>query len=229
MKISDVAAAAGCSVRSVRHLHEAGVVSEPARTSGNYREYSVRDLAAVIRARALIDAGVPVADVQSDDAVARSLTLLDERIRHLQHQRERLALIQHAPLGAPEDIRQRLSAVFEDADTLQLELDSWDLMALTGVATSATWTRLRQNLGDYTCIAAAREAGRLWSELATLTSRDEKVAPIVQRLHELFPLGLMQGVLETLQPAQTGLTVGDVPTRGAQAFALESIAGSLGG
>lgn len=90
MKISDVAAAAGCSVRSVRHLHEAGVVEEPARTSGNYREYSVRDLAAVIRARALIDAGVPVADVQSDDAVARSLTLLDERIRHLQHQRERL-------------------------------------------------------------------------------------------------------------------------------------------
>ena len=57
MRISDVARAAGCSVRAIRHLHETGAVPEPARTPGNYRDYTVRDLAAVLRARALIDAG----------------------------------------------------------------------------------------------------------------------------------------------------------------------------
>ncbi|WP_244268729.1 MerR family transcriptional regulator [Corynebacterium coyleae] len=84
MKISEVAAVAGCSVRAVRHLHTSGAVPEPARTSGNYRNYSVSDLAAVLRARALIDAGVPVSEVQSPNAVEKSLVLLDERITQLQ-------------------------------------------------------------------------------------------------------------------------------------------------
>lgn len=36
-----------------------------------------------MRARALIDAGVPVANLNSEDAVPRSIALLDERISHL--------------------------------------------------------------------------------------------------------------------------------------------------
>lgn len=79
MKISEVAAAAGCSVSAIRHLHETGAVPEPARTSGNYRDYSAADLAAVHRARALIDAGVAVADIHRPDAVERSISLLDDR------------------------------------------------------------------------------------------------------------------------------------------------------
>ena len=51
----------------MRHLHQSGAVAEPARTSSNYREYTISDLAAVVRARALIDAGVPIADVAAKD------------------------------------------------------------------------------------------------------------------------------------------------------------------
>lgn len=141
MNISDVAAAAGCSVHSVRHLHESGAVAEPARTSDNYREYSISDLAAVVRARALIDAGVPIADVTAEDTAAvveRALAQLDGRIAHLEQQRKRLAMLAAHPSGAPEDVREALRDLLTDSQALQRELDAWDLMALTANVNSTS-------------------------------------------------------------------------------------------
>lgn len=229
MKISDVAAVAGCSVRSVRHLHEMGAVPEPPRTSGNYRDYSVSDLASVLRARALIDAGVPIADVSSPDAVERSFSMLDERIARLQQQRERLRALSRAPKGTPEDIRDSLSQVIEDPAMLQLELDSWDLMALTGVATSATWEQLRQNLADDHCLAALREAEMLWRELGSLSPHDCEVARIIEKMRYLGEHGLMRGIYPTLRPGNAPLTVADAPTTGAQGVALKALVGGSGG
>lgn len=229
MKISDVAAVAGCSVRSVRHLHETGAVSEPARTNGNYRDYSVSDLASVLRARALIDAGVPVADVASPDAVERSFNMLDERIARLQQQRERLRALSQAPNGTPEDIRDSLSQVIEDPAMLQLELDSWDLIALTGVATSATWEQLRQNLADDDCLAALRGIEIFWRELGSLSPQDRGVARIVDNLQSILPRGLMRGIYPTLRPGNAPLTVAEVPTTGAQGVALKALVGGSGG
>ena len=111
MRISDVARAAGCSVRAIRHLHETGAVPEPARTSGNYRDYSAPDLVAVLRARALIDAGVAVADIHSPDAVERSISLIDARLALLSQQRTRLIALQKNPVGMPADVRERLLEV----------------------------------------------------------------------------------------------------------------------
>ena len=227
MKISEVAAAAGCSVRSVRHLHESGAVAEPARTSGNYREYSISDLAAVVRARALIDAGVPIADVAAEDAAAvveRALAQLDDRIAHLQQQRKRLAMLAANPSGVPEDIRQALRGVFTDPQALQRELDAWDLMALTGVATAATWDQLRTNLNDPQCVEAARAAGQLWERLGEMRPRDSHVAETVARFRELLPHGLLSGILPTLRPGDVSLGVHDVPTRGAQRVVLQALA-----
>lgn len=229
MKISDVAAVAGCSVRSVRHLHETGAVPEPARTSGNYRDYSISDLAAVIRARALIDAGVPVADVASPDAIDRSFVLVDEKIARLQRQRERLRALAAAPHGTPTDIRESLGKVIEDPALRQLELDSWDLMALTSVATPATWEQLRENLRDNTCLAALREAEMLWRELGSLSPHDCGVARIVEKLRYLGEHGLMRGIYPTLRPGNAPLTVADAPTTGAQGVALKALAGGSGG
>lgn len=64
-----------------------------------------------MQARALIDAGVPVANLNSEDAVPRSIALLDERISHLQRQRVRLVALADAPHGAPDDIRATLREV----------------------------------------------------------------------------------------------------------------------
>ncbi|KHO29453.1 MerR family transcriptional regulator [Corynebacterium minutissimum] len=229
MKISDVAAVAGCSVRSVRHLHETGAVPEPARTSGNYRDYSVSDLASVLRARALIDAGVPIADVSSPDAVERSFNMLDERIARLQQQRERLRALSQAPKGTPEDIRDSLSQLIEDPAILQLELDSWDLMALTSVATPATWEQLRENLRDNTCLAALPESEMLWLELGSLSPHDCGVTRVVEKLRYLGEHGLMRGIYPTLQPGKAPLAVADAPATGAQGVALKALVGGSGG
>lgn len=223
MKISDVAAAAGCSVRSVRHLHERGVVPEPARTSGNYRDYSVSDLVAVIRARALIDAGVPVADIEREDAVQRSIAMLDGHIAHLERQRSRLLAIAEAPAGCPRDISDKLADVIDDAALLQIELDSWDLMALTGVATEATWAQLRANLKDASCVEAARKSVNVWGELGAMHSRDVDVPQISATLSALFARGIMRDVLPTLRQGSVPLQVKDLPTRGAQRVVLEEL------
>lgn len=50
-----------------------------------------------MRARALIDAGVPVSNLNSEDAVPQSIALLDDRIKHLQRQRVHLVALADAP------------------------------------------------------------------------------------------------------------------------------------
>lgn len=227
MKISDVAAAAGCSVRSVRHLHESGAVAEPARTSGNYREYSISDLAAVVRARALIDAGVPVADVAAEntsEAVQRALAQLDTRIAHLKRQRARLAMLAAHPSGTPQDIREALRDVFESPEALHRELDAWDLMALTGVATHATWEQLRMNLADPECVEAARTAAKLWEKLGKMGPKDSDATDIASRFRDLVSHGLLRGIVPTLQPGNVPLGVHDVPAKGAQQVVLQALA-----
>lgn len=225
MKISEVAAVAGCSVRAVRHLHTSGAVPEPARTSGNYRNYSVSDLAAVLRARALIDAGVPVSEVRSPKAVEQSLILLDERITQLQRQKRRLLALSISPHGTPDDIRFSLGSLIDDSSLLRIELDSWDLMALTGVATPDTWEQLRKNLQDPSCLAAARKAADLWLKLGELRPGDPSVEVIVDRLRPLAQAGLMRDIFPTLSPGDVPLASSDVPTKGAQGLVLQVLAG----
>lgn len=226
MKISDVAAVAGCSVRSIRHLHESGVVAEPVRTSSNHREYSISDLAAVVRARALIDAGVPVADATGEDTdivVDRALKQLDVRIAHLQQQRTRLAMLAAHPAGAPTDIREALRGVFSDPQAVQRELDAWDLMALAEVATTATWAQLRENLANLDCVEAAREASSLWQTLGRMRVSDWDFGSIATRIQELVPRGLLRGIAPTLQPGKIPLNLHDVPTEGAQRALLQTL------
>lgn len=197
MRISDVAAAAGCSVRAIRHLHETGAVPEPARTSSNYRDYTLSDLAAVLRARALIDAGVPLAHIHSPDAIDRSLELIESQIAHLTRQRERLSRMKVAPLGMPDDLRGQFISLLGDTDFVRGELESFDLMALTGVATAATWDQLRTNLGDPDCVAATLEFAREWEK------------GDADKLAELLPLGIMRGVSDTLIPGELPLKAAD--------------------
>ena len=197
MRISDVARTVGCSVRAIRHLHETGAVPEPARTPCNYRDYTVHDLAAILRARALIDAGVPLSHIHSPDAIDRSLDLIDAQIAHLTRQRERLTTLKAAPLGMPEDVRARLLEVLGDTDFLWGEIESFDLMALTGVATPATWDQLRANLANPDCVKATDEFAVAWE------ARD------VDKLAELLPRGIMRDLTGTLVPGDVPLTAGD--------------------
>lgn len=214
-------------MRAIRHLHETGAVPEPSRTSGNFRDYSASDLVAVLRARALIDAGVPVSDIHAPDAVERSLELLDERIALLTRQRERLLAMKHAPLGVPEDLKVTLKKVLGDTSYANHELEALDLMAVTGVAGQATWELLRVNLADPACVAASREFAETWERLGSLREGDGEVAVGVDKLKSLLPQALMRGVAATLKPGDVPLMATDLELRGAQFAALAALAGEF--
>ena len=139
MKISDEAAAAGCSPRIVRYYHRTGVLPEPPRTSAGYRDYQLSDVALLLKLRTLTDAGIPAAALHGvltrdtsvrADVVQDALDNVDEEITRLHHQRGRLFAMQGGTSGIPTDIQ------------------GLQLMADAGVTTPETWELLRRTLVD---------------------------------------------------------------------------------
>ncbi|WP_018296897.1 MerR family transcriptional regulator [Corynebacterium lubricantis] len=226
MRISEVANAAGCSIRAVRHMHACGAVPEPERLPNGYRDYAISDVAAIMRARALIDAGVPLSQINAPNAVPEALSLIDDQLAHLELQRTKLLALQQNPAGTPADIRDSILQHFGDSPTLLAELDSLDLIALAGVASPATWDQLRANLADPTCLASSQSYFTLWEKLAELPAATEISAEIAE-LEQLISTGFMRGVFETLRPGTLPLSRSDVPLQGAQAKAFKALSGAI--
>lgn len=100
MRSSEIARLSGTSARMLRHYHRLGVLPEPERTPGGYRDYTTADLVRVLRIRMLVEAGVPLRDVpellgeQGGAADLQPLLQeLDTRIETLQMRRARLAAL----------------------------------------------------------------------------------------------------------------------------------------
>lgn len=154
MRIGEVAQLTGVSARSIRHYHRLGVLAEPARTPGDYRSYTVADLARVARIAFLSSSGVPLRDVGAildaskfrmrgepegataagmPDAMADLDALrvgIDQQIANLTHQRRRLDLIaERAAAGLPPGLLP--SAVSRALDICRAEAaDDPNLLAL---------------------------------------------------------------------------------------------------
>lgn len=100
MRSSEIARLSGSSARMLRHYHRLGVLPEPERTPGGYRDYTTADLVRVMRIRMLVEAGVPLREVPellSEQGGAADLQPLlqelDTRIETLQTRRARLAAL----------------------------------------------------------------------------------------------------------------------------------------
>ncbi|KAA8887155.1 MerR family transcriptional regulator [Nocardia colli] len=65
LTISQLAATAGVTVRTVRHYHHVGLLPEPERDASGYRRYSAQMAVDLIRIRTLADAGVPLARIDA--------------------------------------------------------------------------------------------------------------------------------------------------------------------
>ncbi|WP_288833276.1 MerR family transcriptional regulator [uncultured Corynebacterium sp.] len=221
MRISDVARAAGCSARAIRHYHESGALPEPSRTSNGYRDYSLRDLANVLRVRALVEAGIPLSSIKCgktslfDDA----LTRIDHRIADLQAQRDRLIALRAGDVGVPADIRHHLVELLRETDICNAQLESLELMGLTGVAAGETWKVLRRNLRDDDLRAEELRAAELWELLAE--TKPQEADAIIAELASLR--GIMQGIHDTLAPGALPISAQDVPAQGAQLRALDEL------
>lgn len=225
MRISEVARAAGCSVRAVRHYHASGALPEPARTAGGYRDYGLADLAALLRVRALVDAGITLADIRSDSSslIDAALHRIDSQLAVLRAQRSRLMALQAGELGLPADIRSGIRELLGDGAPARMEIDALDLMGLTGVASPETWEVLRRNLADPARRAETRRFRDLWAELGDTAPADAD--DIIAELRTLR--GITDGILPTLTPGDAPLTTRDITTRGAQSRALAELAGAL--
>ncbi|MEN3534000.1 MerR family transcriptional regulator [Microbispora sp. ZYX-F-249] len=64
MRIGELAALVGVSTRTVRHYHHQGVLPEPSRRRGGYREYGLRDALLLARARRLTELGLSLSEVR---------------------------------------------------------------------------------------------------------------------------------------------------------------------
>jgi DNA-binding transcriptional MerR regulator len=97
--ISQAAAFAGVTVKTIRHYHRNGLIEEPPRDSSGYRRYGSNELLRLVQARTLAGAGVPLAEVAGIlDAEPEEFTAalvevekdLDSRIDELVARREML-------------------------------------------------------------------------------------------------------------------------------------------
>jgi DNA-binding transcriptional MerR regulator len=63
LTISQAAAFAGVTVKTVRHYHRLGLIDEPRRDWSGYRRYASADLLRLVQVRTLAEAGVPLAKI----------------------------------------------------------------------------------------------------------------------------------------------------------------------
>ncbi|GAA1488370.1 MerR family transcriptional regulator [Brachybacterium sacelli] len=116
MLSSELADLAGVTVRTLRHYHQIGLLPEPPRTSGDYRQYDVGHLVRVLRITRLTALGVPLSalpEVLDDPTTAE--TLLEQLDRQAAAEIERLTARRASigvlrSTGAPPDLPPELSA-----------------------------------------------------------------------------------------------------------------------
>lgn len=116
MLSSELAAVAGVTVRTLRHYHQIGLLPEPPRTSGDYRQYDVGHLVRVLRITRLTALGVPLSALPAvlDDPTAAE-ELLDQLDRQAAAEIERFTARRASidvlrSTGAPPDLPPELSA-----------------------------------------------------------------------------------------------------------------------
>ena len=196
MRISDVARLAGVSARSIRHYHRLGILPEPARTSGDYRDYEIADLVRVMHIHYLSTAGVPLRSVPrfiDDGAVGSEVTAeiavlseaLAERIEQLERQRERLAVIaERAANGQaieplPAEVRHAfdmcIAEVDDDAGLVRYLEHERELFELLAISVPGSFPELL--VAGYRRIGRDSEARAAYLDLLTRFRELENKAP----------------------------------------------------
>ncbi|MFF8643921.1 MerR family transcriptional regulator [Streptomyces sp. NPDC015345] len=140
LTISQLAAAAGVTVRTVRHYHHFGLLPEPERDASGYRRYAAQAAVDLIRIRTLADAGVPLARIDAllharPAEFASALTDIDaelgRKIEQLSEYRRRIAELDSGErLVLPPEvvaILDRMRGLGVSERRVRLERDSWIL------------------------------------------------------------------------------------------------------
>lgn len=142
LTISQLADAAGVTVRAVRHYHAKGLLPEPVRDHSGYRRYDATAVVDLIRIRVLAEAGVPLSRVQelllADDAeFAAAVEQIDRRLQgEIEDRRRHQGLIRTLAAGDSLALPPPAVAYLErmrefgfPERLIEIERDSWILIA----------------------------------------------------------------------------------------------------
>jgi len=184
-------------------------------------------LAALLRIRALVVAGVSLAEIKEGSAelIDVALERLDHEREQLELRRSRLLALRAGNLGLPTDIRDNILDLLGVSDYADVETASLDLMGLCGVATDETWATIRSNLENTNRRLEALQMQHIWEELGR--RRPDEADELIDELQPLANSGLTYGIWQTLRPGRVPLKTRDFKCRGAQERALEQLAGIL--
>ncbi|EOM77008.1 MerR family transcriptional regulator [Rhodococcus rhodnii] len=249
MRIGQMARAAGTTVRAVRHYHRLGLLGEPHRTSNGYRDYTIADLARLMRIRWLAAEGLPLDSVATvlgaaDDAdrdgdlrtdllaltadTRRQIALLQRKLDSLQRLLD--AVDQgRRPTALPRDLadafdKQSVAATDPSAAlALARERDLVEMLAISGEAPSDLFTWFAGALADPDSAATYRALLRRWGELEG-RNPTERTDDIELLAHDLAGHldGLIPGHADVdTAPSFPGFTLPDVVPDAAQRAVIE--------
>jgi DNA-binding transcriptional MerR regulator len=142
LTISQLASYAGVTVRTVRHYHAVGLLTEPARDYSGYRRYDAQAVVELIRIRTLAEAGVPLSRVRElldagPEEFAAAVDEVDERLRaEIRERRRHRARVSQLAAGdslaLPQEVVAYLARCRElgvNERVIEIERDSWILIA----------------------------------------------------------------------------------------------------
>jgi DNA-binding transcriptional MerR regulator len=192
--IGQLADCAGVTIKAVRHYHRVGLLEEPSRDSSGYRRYGAQHAIDLVKIKALVDAGVPLARIKEllaadPDQFAVAVSDIDrtlqKRARELRRTRERIArlrsgdrLVVSAEIA---DYLDQLQQMGVSRRSVQMERDLWILMQ--SVSPQATTSWLADKLDamadpDFRSIYLEYDAAFEWSQtdprLDALASRTQR-------------------------------------------------------
>lgn len=206
MRIGELATAAGVTTRTVRHYHQIGLLPEPPRTAGGYRDYSVRDLVRLSHARRLVELGLALDEVRLvlADEEGRSLAEIVEAMDselaaqelRLVAQRRRLADLRARIHGGRLDVDdlpepelvQFFSHVEAAGATGPMARLDRDMLAVFPGGVARDWVApMLPLLGDEDYTRGLVEMYDGFDRLADAPADDPDVSALVDRIMALLP------------------------------------------
>ncbi|MFF0306449.1 MerR family DNA-binding transcriptional regulator [Streptosporangium sp. NPDC004379] len=200
MQISELARLADVTTRTIRHYHRIGLLPEPSRTPGGYREYGLGALSRLLQIRRLTSLGLSLSEVADalDDAGAADmrevLTELDAELaaRETVIKDRRAVIARLLEHGHDPTLPAELAAAVQTLDLARPDID-----ALRAAAAALPEFDAESYLAGMRDDSPQRAWGERLGALAGVGADDPRVEEIARELYAMLP-----GLLPADAPAE---------------------------
>ncbi len=193
--ISQAAAFAGVTVKTVRHYHKHGLVEEPPRDGSDYRRYGPAELLRLVQVRTLASAGVPLAEIRRmldadaekfAAAIADVQRRLTERIEDLVARRAMLHRLAERDGALPDRARALLARLPDLGASVEMIAEVRDGLVLASALVPGGFdeylTRVERALDDTRFVELSRRA----FEAATWAPDDPRIEELANATADHF-------------------------------------------